>query len=71
MAATLDPMAPRQPHFPARAKRVIWVFVNGGPSHVDTWDYKPALQKWNGKAIREFDPASRTPRASSRTRSAR
>jgi hypothetical protein len=51
----LDPMAPRQPHFPARAKRVIWVFVNGGPSHVDTWDYKPGLAKWNGKSMRQFD----------------
>jgi len=51
----LHPMAPQSPHFPARAKRVIWIFINGGPSHVDTWDYKPGLTKWNGKAIREFD----------------
>ena len=57
-------------HFPARAKRVIWVFVNGGPSQVDTWDYKPALAKWDGKSIKEFDPTSRTRPASSRTRSA-
>ena len=28
----------------------------GGPSHVDTWDYKPGLEKWDGKSIREFDP---------------
>ena len=41
---------------PAKAKRVIWFFVNGGPSHVDTWDYKPALAKWDGKSIKEFDP---------------
>ncbi|MFN5919248.1 MAG: DUF1553 domain-containing protein, partial [Planctomycetota bacterium] len=34
-----SPLAPREPHFPARAKRVVWIFVNGGPSHVDTWDY--------------------------------
>jgi hypothetical protein len=52
----LSPMAPRPPHFRARAKRVIWFFVNGGPSQVDTWDYKPALAKWNGKSIKEFDP---------------
>ena len=38
-----DPMAPRPPHFPAKAKAVIWVFMNGGPSQVDTWDYKPEL----------------------------
>jgi hypothetical protein len=49
-------MAPRLPHFQASAKSVIWVFVNGGPSHVDTWDYKPELAKWDGKSMREFDP---------------
>lgn len=52
----LNPMAPQPSHFPARAKRVIWIFINGGPSQVDTWDYKPALEKWNGKSIKEFDP---------------
>ncbi len=55
-ALELSPMAPRPPHFPARAKRVIWIFINGGPSQVDTWDYKPALAKWDGKSMREFDP---------------
>lgn len=52
----LNPMAPQPTHFPAKAKHVIWIFINGGPSHVDTWDYKPALEKWHGKSIREFDP---------------
>ena len=52
---TLNPMAPQAAHFTARAKRVIWIFVNGGHSHVDTWDYKPALTKWSGKSINEFD----------------
>ncbi len=52
---TLNPLAPQAPHFEPRAKRVIWIFINGGPSHVDTWDYKPGLTKWNGKPIREFD----------------
>lgn len=52
----LHPMAPRPSHFPGTAKRVIWIFINGGPSHVDTWDYKPALEKWDGKSLREFDP---------------
>ncbi|WP_406694746.1 DUF1501 domain-containing protein [Singulisphaera sp. Ch08] len=51
----LNPMAPRPAHFPGRAKRVIWIFINGGPSQVDTWDYKPALARWNGKSMREFD----------------
>src|SRR6516165_5841954 len=55
--AAVNPLAPREPHFPTKAKAVIWLFMNGGPSHVDTWDYKPALAKWDGKSIKEFDPA--------------
>jgi hypothetical protein len=39
----------RQPHFAPRAKRVIFLFLNGGPSHVDTFDPKPALQKHEGE----------------------
>ena len=50
-----NPLSPREPHFPARAKRVVWIFVNGGPSQVDTWDYKPGLEKADGKSIKEFD----------------
>ncbi|MCI0420412.1 MAG: DUF1501 domain-containing protein [Acidobacteria bacterium] len=51
-AASLNsPMAPRAPHFTARAKRVIHLFMNGGPSHVDTFDPKPALEKYAGKEI--------------------
>lgn len=46
-----NPLAPRAPHFPAKAKRVIHIFANGGPSQVDTFDPKPALDKWNGKAL--------------------
>lgn len=53
---SLNPLAPRQPHFKARAKHVIWIYINGGPSHVDTWDYKPTLEKLNGKSIKEVDP---------------
>ena len=52
----MGPMAPRQPHFAAKAKRVIWMFINGGPSQVDTWDFKPNLARWDGKSMREFDP---------------
>ncbi len=36
-------LAPRQPHFPAKAKSVIFIFSNGGVSHMDTFDYKPKL----------------------------
>ncbi len=50
-----DPLAPRDPHFPGTAKRVIWLFINGGPSHVDTWDYKPALERLDGKELEGFD----------------
>ena len=45
-----NPLVPKQPHFPGRAKRVIHFFLNGGPSHVDTFDPKPALQKFAGQA---------------------
>jgi hypothetical protein len=46
-----NPLLPRHPHFPGTAKRVIHIFANGGASQVDTFDPKPALDKWNGKAI--------------------
>jgi hypothetical protein len=45
-----NPLAPRAPHFPARAKRVIFLCMEGGPSHVDTFDYKPKLTADDGKA---------------------
>jgi hypothetical protein len=44
-----DPLAPKAPHFPAKAKRIINLFLNGGPSQVDTFDPKPMLDKYNGK----------------------
>ncbi len=47
----LNPLTPKQPHFPARAKRVIHLFMNGGPSQVDTFDPKPQLAKYDGKKI--------------------
>ena len=46
---TLAPLASRAPHFPARAKRVIFLFMPGGPSQVDTFDPKPRLQADSGK----------------------
>jgi len=48
---SVNPLAPKQPHFPAKAKRVIHIFANGGPSHVDTFDPKPALAKYAGKSL--------------------
>jgi hypothetical protein len=47
----LDPLAPKKPHFPAKAKRVIHLFMNGGPSHVDTFDPKPKLTELAGKTL--------------------
>ena len=46
-----NPLVPKQPQFPVRAKRVIHIFANGGASHVDTFDPKPALQKYAGKLL--------------------
>src|SRR5688500_13217140 len=46
-----NPLAARPPHFPVKAKRVIHIFCNGGPSHVDTFDPKPLLDKYAGKAL--------------------
>ena len=45
----VGPLAPKEPHFKARAKRVIFLFMPGGPSQVDTFDPKPELAKRNGK----------------------
>lgn len=45
------PLAPRQPHFPPKAKRVIHIFASGAPSHIDTWDPKPELDKFHEKKI--------------------
>ena len=47
------PLAVRNPHFPARAKRVIHLFMNGGPSQIDTFDPKPTLTKLDGKELPE------------------
>ncbi len=44
-------LAPRAPHFPARAKRVVHFFLNGGPSHVDTFDPKPVLSRFDGRSV--------------------
>ena len=51
LADNAAPLAPKQPHFPARAKRVLFLCMDGGPSHVDSFDYKPELAKYAGKAI--------------------
>lgn len=49
LAASPDPFAPKPPHFAAKAKSVIFLYMDGGPSQVDTFDPKPALNKYDGK----------------------
>ncbi|HEX8310537.1 MAG TPA: DUF1501 domain-containing protein [Chthoniobacteraceae bacterium] len=51
----LSPLAPKAAHFPAKAKAVIHIFAEGGPSHVDTWDPKPILQQYADKTIPGHD----------------
>lgn len=46
-----SPLEPKQPHFPGKAKHVIFLFMYGGPSHVDTFDHKPKLYPLDGKTV--------------------
>jgi hypothetical protein len=48
---SLNPLAARQPHFPARVKNIIYLFMAGGPSQLELFDYKPRLQQLNGQPI--------------------
>src|SRR3954466_14806130 len=52
-AASADPLAPKPPHFPAKAKNVIFLFMAGGPSQLELFDYKPKLIDLNGQPIPE------------------
>jgi hypothetical protein len=52
-ASVTNPQAPRQPHFQAKAKSVIYLFMAGGPSQLELFDYKPKLQELSGKPIPE------------------
>jgi len=47
----MDPLAPKQAHYPSKAKHVVHLFMNGGPSQVDTFDPKPMLDKYHGKPL--------------------
>lgn len=53
-ANAVSPLAPKAPHFAPRAKHVIFLFMNGGPSHVDTFDPKPALEQYAGQKPEEL-----------------
>ena len=59
----INPLAPKEPHFPAKAKRVIFMFMNGGPSHLESFDYKPKLAKAGGRYLApqfEFKPRGKS-----------
>jgi hypothetical protein len=47
----VSPLAPKEPHWPAKAKRVIFMFMNGGPSHLESFDWKPELAKAGGRYL--------------------
>jgi hypothetical protein len=51
LQASSGPLTVKPPHFPAKAKRVIFLFMHGGPSQVDTFDYKPLLKRDHGKPL--------------------
>src|SRR3954469_24511722 len=51
MASAANPLAMKLPHFAARAKRVIFLFMQGGVSHVDSFDYKPELFRLDGRNV--------------------
>src|SRR5690242_5888901 len=51
ISSASNPLAPKAPHFPPRAKRVIFLFMHGGPSSIDTFDPKPRLDRDNGKPV--------------------
>ncbi len=57
LEAAKNPFSPKVPmQVGGKAKSIIWIFTNGGPSQVDTWDYKPELAKRDGQTLEGFDP---------------
>src|SRR5438270_13176775 len=51
--AITNPLAPRPPHFPPKARNIILLFMDGGPSQIDLFDPKPEMKKWEGRALPE------------------
>ena len=51
IASSLNPLSPKPPHFAPKAKSVIFLFMYGGPSHIDTFDYKPDMYGMDGKTM--------------------
>src|SRR5262245_42618622 len=48
-SSNANPLAPKKPHFPGKAERVIYLHLSGAPPHLDLWDYKPELVKRSGQ----------------------
>src|SRR6266568_2692977 len=59
-AEAIATLTPRAPQFPAKAKHVVHIFAQGAPSHVDSWDPKPALSQYDGKSIPGYDGVAMT-----------
>ncbi|MBP87951.1 MAG: hypothetical protein CMJ64_14710 [Planctomycetaceae bacterium] len=53
-----EPLAAREPHWASPAKSVIWLFMHGAPSQIDTWDYKPQLLRRDGQELPDFDQST-------------
>ncbi len=70
LAAGTDPLAPKLPHHRPRAKRVIFLFMQGGVSHVDSYDHKPVLEQQDGKML-NFDDARQIANSGTRATSQR
>src|SRR5213593_2094382 len=49
--SVVNPLAPKQPHFKPKVKRVIYLFMGGAPSQIDLFDYKPSLKKYDGQPV--------------------
>lgn len=54
-SSSANSLQPKSLHFPAKARHVVHIFAQGAPSHIDTWDPKPALAKYDGKSIPGYD----------------
>src|SRR4051812_21676101 len=54
-ATSVGPLEPRSGNFTPRATSVIWLFMNGGQSQIDTWDFKPQLARHDGQKLEGFD----------------
>ena len=63
-SSTANPLAPKPTHFPGKAKRIIHVYLNGGPSQIDTFDPKPLLKKYEGKKLPQGNLTTERPTGS-------